>query len=378
MSEKAYNVLEILHRYIKGDLIKIFPLKMFIIYSLSLFPAAGQNDTTSIKEKKSKSPEKNISLFSKDDLLEVTIYLDLASFSKKPNKMNSFDASMTIHFSDKDSINKKIIIKYRGISRYEICSFPPIQINLRNALIADSGKIKRLKLVTHCEPGGMTDEYVIREYLVYKLFNAITDTSFRVRLLKVNYVDTESNKKPIRKYGFFIEPISTLAERTNSTVVKSTNIGQKNIFPDVMDRLAIFNYMVSNWDWSVPGQHNVAVIKPLNNDNSMLGIAIPYDFDLTGIVNAEYAIPPPDLGIENIRERLFSGICRSKEEWKEELIRFLNCRQKLYSVVNEFPYLNQRSKKDITVFLDQFFNQLEKQRNMDNLIDVFTKSCKKL
>jgi hypothetical protein len=252
-----------------------------------------------------------------------------------------------------------------------------MQINFKKPLYSDSMKIKKLKLVTHCDPGGMTDEYVIREYLVYKLFNALTDTSFRARLLKINYIDSKGNKKTISKYGIFIEPLAFLAKRTNSTVVKVTSLSFNHITPYVMDRLSIFNYMITCWDWSVAGLHNVAVIKPLGNDAGELGIAIPYDFDLTGVVNADYAIPPPDLGIETIREPYFRGACRTREVFREDLKVFADSKEKLYLTVNEFPHLNQRSKKDITNFLDQFFNQLDKPKNLDNLIDAFLEKCKK-
>jgi hypothetical protein len=235
-----------------------------------------------------------------------------------------------------------------------------------------------MKLVNHCEQGSLYDEYVLREYLVYKLFNALTDTSFRVRLLKVNYIDTKRNRKPITQYGFFIEPVELLAERTNTIILKSTSLTQKNIVPSVIDRLAIFNYMVSNWDWSVPGQHNVAIIKSQKYDDPALGIAIPYDFDLTGVVNADYAIPPATMTITTNRDRLFSGICRGKEVFQEDLKKFLSKKEKLYSIINEFPYLNKSSKRDITFFLDQFFNQLEKQKSLENLVDLFLNNCKKL
>jgi len=366
-----------LYKLVKWHLLRTLPINLLLICFLAVTPASGQNDTTVIKQNKPDTPERTISLFDSDELLNVTLYLDLAAFSKKPAKTDSFDADMTIHLNETDSLNNKVTIKYRGISRYEICSFPPMQLNFKKPLISDYGKIKKMKLVTHCQPGSLSDEYVVREYLVYKLFNAITDTSFRVRLLKVNYIDTKKSKKTIIKYGIFIEPNELLAKRTNTTIVKTTTLNQKLIVPDVMDRLAIFNYMVSNWDWSIPGQHNVEVIKPMNYSDSGLGIAIPYDFDLTGIVNAEYAIPPPELGIETIRERLFSGICRSKEVYQEDLKKFLNNKTKIYSVINEFPHLNQRSKKDITTFLDQFFDQLEKQKSLDNLVDLFLNSCKK-
>lgn len=367
----------ILNRLITGHFIKNLSVNLLFIYSLSMFPASGQNDTTDTIQQKSNATERNISLFNADELLEITLYLDLTKFSKKPEKDDSFDADLTIHFSKTDSLHKKTTIKYRGVSRFQICSFPPMELNFKKPLYSGSGKIKKLKLVTHCESGKQSDEYVLREYLVYKLFNVLTDTSFRVRLLKVNYIDKKGNKKPIKKYGIFIEPIDLLAERTNSTIVKTPNLGQSHILPYVMDRLAIFNYMISNWDWSVTGQHNVAVIKPMNYENAGSGTAIPYDFDLTGVVNAGYAVPPPELKIENIRERLFSGICRSKDVFQEDLTKFSDNKGKLYSVINGFPYLSQRSKKDITTFLDQFFDQLEKQKSMDALVDLFLASCKK-
>jgi hypothetical protein len=284
---------------------------------------------------------------------------------------------MTIHFSETDSLTLNTIINYRGTSRFQICSFPPIQLNFRPPLQSDSGKIKKLKLVTHCEPGMLSDENILREYLVYKMYNVLTDTSFRVRLLKVKYIDTKKNKKTIIKYGIFLEPIELLAKRTNSTIVKSQNLIQQHIEPVVMDRIAIFNYMISNWDWSVQGQHNVAIIKKNTYGGSDLGLAIPYDFDLTGVVNADYAVPPDYLGIENIRDRLYYGMCRSKEVYQEDLKKFLSKQEEIYSVIKNIPHLNQRSKKDITTFLDQFFDKLQKQKSLDDMVNLFLYNCKK-
>jgi len=252
-----------------------------------------------------------------------------------------------------------------------------MQINLNNPLHDDSLRVKRLKLVTHCEPGAITDEYIIREYLVYKLFNALTDTCLRARLLKVNYIDSKGNKKSISKYGVFIEPLEMLAKRTNSVILKQTNLKQQHIIPTWIDRVAIFNYMISNWDWSVPGPHNVELIKPVNYTAGGLGIAIPYDFDLTGIVNASYASPPPEfIGTDNIRQRRYYGLCRTKETYLEDLKEFSDKKDKIYKVINDCPYLNQRSKKDITNFLDSFFDKLTDSKGLDNLTDSFSTTCK--
>jgi hypothetical protein len=352
------------------------PLFLLIIYPLSVFNVSAQSDTTRTPDQKQESEKNEISLFGSDEILNVSLYFDLAAFLKKTSKTESFDAEMIIRPGEKDSLNKTIKIKYRGILRGDLCSFPPIEINFKKPLYTDSARIKKLKLVTHCEPGSMTDEYVIREYLVYKLFNALTDTSLRVRLLRVNYIDSKKNKKTIVKYGIFIEPTEMLAKRTHSMIVKVTTLNQNHIIPEIMDRLAIFNYMVANWDWSVPGQHNVKIIKPLSYDPNSLGIAVPYDFDLTGVVNAEYAVPPANVPIENVRQRIYTGLCRTKEVYLKDLLEFINRKANIYAAVNDCPGLNQRSKKDITNYLDEFFNLLDKPKNQERLIEDFAKTCK--
>jgi hypothetical protein len=373
--EKSINMNNYQRSFPERLFVKRHFLQIFLIFFLQGFIVSGQNDTTRTEQRKGPlKPE--ISLFGSDKILNVSIYMDLGSFLKKTTPTASFDADMHIITAPGDTIKKKVSLKYRGIIRKEMCSFPPIEVNFVKSLICDTEKIKRIKLVTHCEPGSKTDEYVLREYLCYKLFNAITDTSFKARLLKVSYIDTKKIKKTITKYGIFIEPVEMLAARTNSVIVKSTNLNQNHIIPHVMDRVAIFNYMISNWDWSVPGQHNVKILQQKMHADPQLGIAVPYDFDLTGVVNAEYAVPPPNVPIETVRQRLFWGLCRNREVYIADLKEFSDHREAIYSVINDCPYLNKSSKKDIAFFLKEFFDNLEKPKSINNLIDEFLKTCK--
>ena len=355
-------------------------LSVFAFFVLSVFPSAGQNDTTVTKQHDPEHPKRFVSMFSSDDLLEVFLRLDLAGFLKKTDRNQSFDGMMTIHFSETDSIDKKVTVKYRGENRYQTCRFPPMRIIFKKPLYenSDSGRIKSLKLVNQCQMGSSYEEYLIRECLVYKLYNVVTDTSFRVRLLKINFIDSEKKKKSMVQYGIFIEPEELLALRTNTIELKSLNLSQRHMVPAMIDRVAIFNYMVSNWDWSVAGQHNVAVLKSLRPDAEGLGIPVPFDFDLTGVVNAEYSIPLPEMGIATNRDRKFSGICRSREDYQKDLMMFLEKKDNFYMVVNNYPYLSKAAKKDITAFLDQFFDELEKPRSLEILIDYLLKNCQKL
>jgi hypothetical protein len=184
---------------------RIIPNLVFLIF-LSVLPVTGQTDTTRTKNPGKDPLENNFALFGSDELLDISLSLDLTGFLKKNTKMGSLDAVVTFHLSDTDSLTSKIKIKDRGHFRYENCDFPPMELSFKKAIHAypDSGNIKKIKLVTHCKTGRAQSEYVLREYLVYKMYNLLTDTSFRVRLLRVTYYDTHKSRKPLVQYGFFI------------------------------------------------------------------------------------------------------------------------------------------------------------------------------
>ncbi|MBE0680001.1 MAG: hypothetical protein IH592_14665 [Bacteroidales bacterium] len=338
----------------------------------------NQIDTIDQELEDQKTPRRYLSLFEEEDMLDVSLRFDIAKFLKKADRDQSIDGIMTMHFSKTDSLESKVTLKYRGQSRFERCRYPPTRITFKKSLyeVSDSGRIKKMKLVNQCQQGSVYGDYVIREYLVYKLYNVVTDTSFRARLISLNFIDSENKRKTITQYGILIEPEGLLEHRLNLLEVRTKALSMRHMNPALMDRIAIFNYMVSNWDWSVPGQHNISVFTSLKPELAGLGIPVPFDFDLTGVVNADYAIPPPGLGIETNRDRMFSGICRTREVYQGELMSFLEKKEEFYSVVNDFPYLSKAEKRDIIVFLDQFFDRLEKPKSLDNIIDYFLGNCK--
>ncbi len=357
---------------------RIISCLIFSLFSLAWI--SGQVTEPDSSSSKEGNKKKNISVFGSDDLLNISIRMDLSGFIRKAKRDAAYDGILIFNPGMPDSVTRKVVIKYRGEFRYDNCSFPPMQVNFRKSLhsYSDTGKIKKLKLVTRCRQNSVYDEYTLREFLVYKMFNVLTDTSFRVRLLKITYYDTRKNNKPVEQYGYFIEPVDIVAARTNNVAIKLTALTQNHINQEVIDRIAIFNYMIANWDWSVPGQHNISILKSKDFSNTGPVLALPFDFDLCGVVNAEYSIPADATGLKSARDRKFDGICRDKNIWKDELQEFLSHRDKIYAVINDFQYLNARAKKDIISFLDQFFIQLEKERNIESLIYSFQNNCKKL
>ncbi len=340
---------------------------IFIQIILSVFvvvPAFSQNDTIDNPYTATDTLQSDFGLFANEEILELSLRFDITHYTRNKSKDEYLNALLTYHINRNDSINKEIKVKSRGEFRNKYCQFPPLSLNFKKTEFGktDLDRIEKIKLVTHCEYGN--EEYLLREYLVYKLYNILTDNSFKVRLIKINYINTYKKSKPIGSYAFLIEPLGFLSERTNTTPINMTNLNQKNILPEVMDRVAIFNYMIGNTDWSVPGQHNCKILARKEVDRSELGTIVPYDFDYCGLVNAYYAVPYEPLGLKSVRERRYVGICRSEEVFINALKEFTDKKEEFYRVINEFPLLDARAKKDIIGYLDTFYSGFDKRNSI--------------
>jgi hypothetical protein len=316
---------------------------------------------------------KNFGIFVDDNVIDVTLKFDVTTYLRKKPKDEFLKAEMTMSRNG-DTLKRDIRLKTRGKFRNTYCALAPIELNFKKVEFgyADLDSLKKVKLVAQCSWGTSEEEYVFKEYLVYKMYSVLTDTSYRVQLLRLTYLDSEKDRKPITQYGFFIEPDEMLGKRINAIELKATNLNQKHIIPVVMDRIALFNYMIGNYDWSVPGQHNITIFKRLSP--SQLALAVPYDFDWTGFVNAPYAIPAENVGTDNVKERLFLGVCRQENVFRSELNDFEKHKADFYKVINDFALLKPREKTEVIKYLDQFFDDLKGNRN--NLIYTLRNSCK--
>lgn len=354
-----------------------FAVTCLYLAAITILTGSGDKIGAGKEFTKEDKPSKKIILFDSDDILKVTLKLDLNSYFKKDFK-KPMDGVMIFHLSPADSVLKDVKIDNHGNFRSTNCKYPPLEIHFKKPVRAysDFGQIEKIRLVTCCEPGDLFDDYVLREFLVYKLYNVLTDTSYRVRLLSVTLNDLKKKRASVRQYGFFIEPKEILAERTGLNVVEMNGLGQKHIVPSVMDMVAIFNYMVSNYDWSVKEQHNITLLGHGGKNPLLPVVAVPHDFDGTGVVNAVYSAPPLEFGLKSIRDRYYLGPCRSREVFYRDLRYFTVKKRELMNIIADVPYLNQKSKKDIVDYINQFFYQTDNKNTLDNMITALRNNCK--
>jgi hypothetical protein len=122
--------------------------------------------------------------------------------------------------------------------------------------------------------------------------------------------------------------------------------------------MAVFQYMIGNGDYSVPGRHNVKLLssKSINNDGLM---PVPYDFDYSGLVDARYAIPGEALNITSVKQRYFLGPCREIDDYEKVIDDIQSKKDEILSEINSFEHLSEKERMEVASYLNDFFDRVD-------------------
>ena len=303
----------------------------------------------------------DIDMFEDSWPMEITLTLNLKQYQREKFEGEYMPVHFLYEYNDTVKIEKSVRIKARGQFRREYCTFAPFWLNIRKADVANEHlqEVKRMKVVTHCNGGKAYAEYVLKEYLAYKIYSLISPVSFRVRLIHMTYVDTGRKNKKTENWAFLIEPEEMLAERVDGLVVKNDELSMRLMRPEEMDVAALFNYMIGNADYSIAGRHNMKILG-LPEFGSKGYTPVPYDFDYSGIVNASYAVPGENLGIRSVTQRYYLGLCREDEEFQAAIDHIQNHREKILDLLENFSYLDDGHKKEMIKYLEAYFESAAK------------------
>ena len=311
-------------------------------------------------------------LFGNDKALELVIESDFKKFIRDKDKDKYQDALLHHPLNDTTVVKRVVRIKPRGVFRKKYCSVPPIKLNFKHTdlYVNSVQQLEKMKVVSECKTSVSYEEYVLREYLGYKLYQLLSDKSFKVKLLQLTTINTGSKKrKSNTSYAFLIEEIDDLAKRTNLDYLDIETASSENVIDENMAMIAMFQYMIGNTDWSVAGAHNLKLLK----GSHPKAYAVPYDFDYSGLVNASYAVPTPGLGISSVRTRYFKCPCYSGDVFRQTIEEFKKQKSSMLEAIDNFPYLSGGSKNDMKNFILGYFKQIE-GKNPENF---FLKNCGK-
>jgi hypothetical protein len=310
-------------------------------------------------------------LFADTEPLRLRIEADFDQLKDDRDEENEErDGTLVIIGADGAEAAFPLEIRTRGRFRLQsrTCRFPPLRLDVPRSQMDGTPfeNQDKLKLVTHCRDSDRYEQNTIKEYLVYRIYNLITDRSFGARLARITYVDTSGEDDPIERWGFVIEAEEALAERLGGVVVEDgpTMVPPAMVHPVDAARITLFQYMVGNTDFSIYQQHNVV---PVQKPEGGV-IPVPYDFDWTGLVDAPYARPDPSLGTRNVKQRVFRGLCRAGIDYEAVYSDFLAQRDAITALVEGEAALSDDEREDVLEYLEDFWEVLEDREDADRQI----------
>lgn len=317
-----------------------------------------------LKEKETSPPkpkkESLLDVLVTQKLPKVSLEMDLKMLFDDRRMMNYQNAVATITFDDGEVWTDDIKLRIRGVYRGQKCDNPPLKLKYGKKMLKKRGlnKNNEFKLVYPCKSGKDYQKYVLKEYLVYKLNNVLTDQSLRVQLIDLEIKDSLDNIAPINAKGFLIEHREELIDRLGAVMSDAKCMKPVHLSQYDYTLFQVFQYFIGNTDWLLPTCKNCEIISLESGEM----IPIAYDFDFSGMVNTEYAIPLSSLPVKYITDRYFLGHKKKMSDLEPVFALFKEKKLELVQTVNNFEYLSKGERKRMVKYIESFYKILDKPK----------------
>jgi hypothetical protein len=304
--------------------------------------------------------------FLDDNPIEVALTTDIRRLRNDKQNTVFIPAHIIMQFRDSSLISEDISLQPRGNDRKHNCDIASLLLNFKNVSSPKLSPLKKLKLVGGCRSTKMYEELLLKEFLVYKIQNFLSPMSFRVRLLHVTYNDSRLKVKSYTQYAFLLEDINDLAKRNNCVELKRQDVTTFDTNRGEMTFVNLFQYMISNVDWSIIKRHNIKLLVP-KNDTLANPYVVPYDFDFSGLVDAVYASTPEEFELHSVTERLYRGFPRSLDELETEINVFNEKKESIMYYINHFELCTPKCRKLMTDYLDEFYKIINNKKSVESI-----------
>lgn len=286
--------------------------------------------------------------------LELTLETSITGLLEGKDEEERQPARLAIRRNGTEA-EYNIEVRSRGNMRKRYCSFPPLKLYFDRQVLDAQGfsGSDEIKLVTHCQDAG--EQWILKEYLTYRLYNEISGCSFHVQLARIHYKDSDGQAPDEIFYAFLIEPKAEMAARLEANIVEPAG-ELKAVQAEGYRQFVLFQYMIGNTDWGLQNGHNVELIQV---GEEAFPTPVPYDFDNAGLVDADYAIPHPNLPISDVTQRIFQWRGKSLDGFDETIQHFLDRKTRLIAVMEQFEYLDSNERQKMLQYIDEFFQLID-------------------
>ncbi|WP_009032754.1 hypothetical protein [Indibacter alkaliphilus] len=306
-------------------------------------------------------------LFGSDEVMQIKFSTSFKELKKAKDKKER--APTLMYFSEEpeawDSLD--VELRARGNFRRDKCFFPPLKVRImkKNRKGGIFENHKNLKLVLPCNDYQGKDDLLIKEYLAYKIYEALNPYHFKTRLVDLEITDLSGRQpKSFFVKGIFIEDDKNVAERFEGKLAKDVQINPFRLHDTTSVRHDFFQFMIANTDWSTVAQHNSTLMMI---DRKY--IPLPYDFDMAGLVDAPYSVVSEKLSISTVRQRLYRGVCFDSGIFEMVREDYLEKEPEVWEIFNKnTKFLNPKEVNNSRKFLEGFFDILKDENKFKNQI----------
>lgn len=332
---------------------RITSILTIIAFFFTLTSAAAQRKMTTIME-----------AIGQNEGERVTIEMDLTTIMAQRNNDTYFPAAVMTD----NGLTFKAEVRPRGKYRRKNAVYPPLKLKFKKKELIAAGMdtLNEIKLVLPAFDNALGDELVIREYLAYKMFEKLSPVHVKARLIRLTIKDTHVEKSKKTMFAILVEDAEETAARYNGVEVEEYGISPDSLAANQAALMVMFEYMIGNTDWDISMMRNVRLIRTQAGGKVL---ALPYDFDFSGLVSAPYASPSSDTGLRTVRDRFLMANGIKPDALKRAVMNLRKNRQAIYDICRN-RFASRDTSDDMMLFLDTFFNQIGENDEVPQMLKM--------
>jgi hypothetical protein len=267
--------------------------------------------------------------------------------------------------------NLQAEIRLRGGFRRTNCFFTPLKLKIAKEEVVGSAfdEARKAKLVFPCLKSKKADDNLLKEFMAYKIFEVLSPYHFKTRLLEVELEWIRKNKTDqYDVLGFMIQDDESFSKMNDAREI------ERFMDPQALDEKhrvinAMFQYMIGNTDFSAVYLHN----ERLFYVDGMI-VPVPYDFDMSGLVDASYAVVSQVrnevLPIDKVTKRLYRGFEADVQTLEVVRILFLEKENEVFNAIENLETYFQDPKEYLLAhnYIEGFYEILRDDKKFKNRI----------
>ncbi|MBL7794595.1 MAG: hypothetical protein JNK77_19835 [Saprospiraceae bacterium] len=297
-----------------------------------------------------------------DSIAEVKLETDWAGLIQQKMKEEYQEGVLSFQQTDGSMLKLNVKLRARGNVRKQVCLYPPIKIKIPKNQLTHLGlrdTFNDLKLILSCREGKQYEDCLLKEALAYKLYELISPVYFKTKVIKM--AGWDGDKERFAFYAMLIEDDLEFSSRLHAKKINTETVKTHTLDRETYLKMTFFQYMIANVDWAIHNKHNVSMFfipgfqKP---------VSVAYDFDYSGFVSTNYAVPHESVPITSVTQRYFMGQFVTLEEAMKTAAFFQSKKEDILRTCASYYLLDDKNRQSLERYLLKFFEVLDKKKKI--------------